>query len=585
MHTGALLADLLLTHGVEHIFGVPGGQTAALYDAILDRTPRLRHVLVRDERSGAWAADAYARLTGRVGVCDATVGPGAALLPPGLAEAYNSSIPVLAIVSDLPSGTIGRGMRYRGAAQQGMDQFGLLRPLTKWQAEVPSQAVLPDLVRRAFREATTGRPGPVALFIPHDIFDQPWDADAAPSPVASDKCFGSYPALRQPPSAAALADAAAVLSRAERPFILAGGGAVIAGAFEPLRLLAERLGAAVATSLSGKGAISEQHPLSVGVVGRIGTTSAAAAFAEADVVLLLGCKSGQNPTLGWTLPRPDQAVVQIDVDPAELGKVFPQTVPVLGDARLALEGLLSALGPASAPHEPSRVAWGARLDQVTAAWREERDRERLADTRPLLPQRVVGELSQLLGPEDVLVCDASFASGWGGLYHEQPVAGRHVLTPRGTAGLGFGLPAAIGAAVARPGATVVNLAGDGALSYAIGELATVVQQGLKVVTVVLNNSSLGYIRWYRRITFQRGHESEDFRDVDFAAVARGYGLPAWRVEDPADLANTLAEALKGDGPALLDVRVDPWQSPMFGQRQAVAAQLAQAADGTADAGY
>ncbi len=565
MHTGALLAELLLAHGVQHIFGVPGGQTAALYDALLDRASRLRHVLLRDERSGAWAADAYARLTGRVGVCDATVGPGAALLPPGLSEAYNASIPVLAVVSDLPSAVSARGLRYRGAAQQGLEQCALLRPVTKWQAEVPSQQALPDLVRSAFREASTGRPGPVALFIPHDVFDQAWEA----GPVAARAEFGQYPALRQAPAPEAIASAAAVLRGAARPFLLAGGGVLISGAGEQVRRLAERVGAAVATSLSGKGAIAEGHPLSVGVVGRIGTPAAATAFAEADVVLLVGTKSGQNPTLGWTLPRANQQVVHVDVDPVELGKVFPQTVPVLGDAALALEAILKALGD-PVPGEPSHAAWSARLDQLTAAWREARERERSSSARPILPQRVVAELERLLGRQDVLVCDASYASGWGGLYYEQPAAGRQVVTPRGSAGLGFGLPAAIGAAVARPQATVVNLAGDGGLSYAIGELASVVQHGLKIVTIVLNNSSLGYIRWYRRITFQRGYEGEDFQDVDFAAVARGYGLRARRVEDPADLAEALAEALGGPGPALLDVQVDAWQSPMFGQRAALA---------------
>jgi acetolactate synthase I/II/III large subunit len=203
-----------------------------------------------------------------------------------------------------------------------------------------------------------------------------------------------------------------------------------------------------------------------------------------------------------------------------------------------------------------------------AGWRVERDRERALDTRPIAPQRLLGELERSLGPDDLVVCDASLASGWGGVYLEQRRAGRRVLSPRGLAGLGWSLPAAIGVATALPGRRVVALAGDGALSYAVGELATVAEQRLPITTVVLNNRSLAWIRWYRRIAFGRGHEREDFGDVDFAAVARAYGLEAARVEDPGDLAGALDKALRAPGPALLDVRTEAWETPIIAHRRA-----------------
>ncbi len=579
-HGGALLAGLLAEHGVRHVFGVPGGQTLALYDAILDREPAMRHVLVRDERSAAYAADGYARVTGLAGVCDATVGPGAAKLPSGLAEALGASVPVVALVSELPARLAPH--RYRSAASQALDQAALLAAVTKWQATVPDAATMPALVRQAFREATTGRPGPVALFLPQDVLDGPAPGHMAPensagssrgsSPRASTSRFGSFPAFRPAPDADDVAAAVAVLRGARRPFILAGGGVLHSGAGAELTALAEALSAAAGTTLSGKGAIAENHPLAVGVTGGMGTAAGAAALAEADVVLFAGTKAGSGPTFGWTLPAAGQTIVQLDLDPAELGRAFPVAAAVLADARAGLNALRAALDqPAGGP---DRAAWRARIAELAAAWRAGRDAERASDAVPIAPQRVLAEIEAVLGGDDILICDASLASGWGGAYLEQRSAGRRVLCPRGQAGLGYALPAAIGVATARPGGRTLVLAGDGALGYATGELATVAELGLPVTVIVLNNRSLGWIRWYRRITFGRGWEDEDFSDVPFADVARAFGLAGERVTEPGRLAAALRTACAGPGPALLDVVTEPWQTPITAHRDAVRDGLA-----------
>ncbi|MBO0833421.1 MAG: thiamine pyrophosphate-binding protein, partial [Actinobacteria bacterium] len=314
-HGGALLLDLLAEHGVRHVFGVPGGQTLALYDAILDLAPAVTHVLLRDERSAAYAADSYARVTGQVGVCDVTVGPGAAKLPSGLGEALGASVPVIALISDLPARMAPH--RYRGAASQALDQAALLAPVTKWLAAIPDAGSMPGLVRQAFRTATSGRPGPVGLLLPQDVLD---GAAGPAAPRAEARRFGSYPAFRPVPEPADVTAAAQVLRRAARPFLLAGGGVMHSDAGRAVTALAQRLSAAVATTLTGKGAIAEDDPLSVGVAGSMGTSSAATAFAEADVVLLIGTKASGGATYGWTLPRADQQVVQLDIDPAELGR-------------------------------------------------------------------------------------------------------------------------------------------------------------------------------------------------------------------------------------------------------------------------
>jgi acetolactate synthase-1/2/3 large subunit len=584
-HGGALLAGLLAEHGVRHVFGVPGGQTLALYDAILDRAPALTHVLVRDERTAAYAADGYARMTGRVGVCDATVGPGAAKLPSGLGEALGASVPVIALVSDLPTRMAAH--RYRSAASQALDQAALLAPVTKWLASVPDTAAMPGLVRQAFREAASGRPGPVALLLPQDMLDAP----AEPvTPRAASERFGAFPAFRPDPEPPDVAAVAQVLRRAARPFLLVGGGVMHSGAGPAVTALATRLSAAVGTTLTGKGAIAEDHPLSVGVTGTMGTSAAASALAEADVVLLAGTKASGGATYGWTLPHAGQQVVQLDIDPAELGRAFEVAAAMLGDARAGLTALLAELGtgaPAAGVgvteaglYEPDRSAWRARLVALTAEWRAVRDTERASDAIPIAPQRVLAALEEALAPGDCLICDASLASGWGGVYFEQRQPGRQMLFPRGQAGLGYALPAAIGVATATAAtaasaggtaaARTVVLTGDGALGYAVGELATVTQLGLPITIVVLNNRSLGWIRWYRRITFGRGFADDDFADVAYADVARGFGMQGVRVTNPAELGAALASALGHGRPALVDVVTEAWETPIGAHRSAVA---------------
>lgn len=576
-HGGALLAFLLAEHGVQHVFGVPGGQTLALYDAILDRQPGLRHVLVRDERTAAYAADAYARVTGSVGVCDATVGPGAAKLPSGLAEAFGASIPVLALVSDLPARMAAH--RYRGAAAQALDQAALLAPVTKWQAHVSGITSMPALVEQAFRVAVTGRPGPVALFLPQDVLDGPageaWPAVRPPG-LAGPPRFGAFPPFRPVPDAPDAAAAAAVLRQAARPYLLAGGGVLHSGAGSAVTALAERLSAAVGTTLTGKGVIAEDHPLSVGVAGAMGSGAATAALAEADVVLLIGTKSSSGATRNWTLPRTDQTVLQLDLDPAELGRAFAVQVAMLGDARAGAQALVRELATARTQQitEPDRGPWRQRVAELAASWRSRRDIERSSDATPIAPQRVLAELERILRPGDLLVCDASLASGWAGAYLEQRAAGRRLLFPRGQAGLGYALPAAIGAATARPSGRIFVLAGDGAFGYAVGELATVMEHRLPLTIVVLNNRSLGWIRWYRRITFGRGWTEADFADVAFADIARAFGLRATRVTEPGRLAPALQSAAAGTGPALVDVVTDVWQTPIAAHRDAVAQGIA-----------
>jgi acetolactate synthase I/II/III large subunit len=491
-----------------------------------------------------------------------------------LAEALGSSIPVVALVSDLP---VKLGIHaYRSAASQALDQAALLAPVTKWHATVPSLSTMPALVRQAFREATTGRPGPVALFLPQDVLDAQLPSelvallrpDQNQPPGSAPQRFGTVPPFRVTPSQPDVEAVARVLRASERPLILAGGGVLSSGAEHVLQVCAELLGAAVATTLTGKGAIAETHPLAVGVHGVMGAESATAAMHDADVVLLVGAKSSGGATFSWTSPRADQTVVQIDIDPLELGRAFPLAAAMLADARDGLAALAERLrttGPAS----PSRQPWRESVAQHKQSWSTYRDAERASISEPIAPQRVLGELEQAMAPADVLVCDASLSSGWGGAYFEQPQSGRRVLTPRGQAGLGFALPAAIGAATADAGRRTVVLTGDGALGYAVGELATVIENRLPITVIVLNNSSLGWIRWYRRITFGTEWAQPDFADTDFRLVAQAYGWSAERVTSPNDLGAALRRALDSTLPSLVDVVTETWETPVASHRRAL----------------
>ncbi|MCS6862894.1 MAG: thiamine pyrophosphate-binding protein, partial [Abditibacteriales bacterium] len=404
MHTGDLLTELLIQCGVTHVFGVPGGQTCALYDGILKREPTIRHIVMRDERNTAFAADAYARLTHKIGVCDVTVGPGCTKLPSGLMEAYYSSIPILCIISDLPQSW--RHLYERGAALQAMDQAGLIAQFCKWVTTLHAPEHLATVLPNLLRRAASGRPGPVALIVPHDVFDATVDGQwSMANGQWSD--LGHFPLARSAPDPTAVVQAARLLLQAQCPVLLAGGGVHIAEATEEVKELAELLTMPVVTTFSGRGAMEDTHPLSLGLLGNMGTGCAREAAEAADVMLLVGFKSGQNSTFNWKLPRPDQRLIHLDVDPAEIGKVFPTEVGLVGDAQLGLRALLDAIRSTPDATHPTphaeRLKW---IRSLRAAWQREVGEALTSNDTPIKPQRVMEELNALTNENDIVCCDA-----------------------------------------------------------------------------------------------------------------------------------------------------------------------------------
>lgn len=538
---GSLLLDL--TCGPDGaLFGVPGGQTLPLYKA--SQASDNRHVVVRDERNAATAADAWARLTGRVGVCDATVGPGVTNLVSGLAEAQASSIPVLAIVADTRRDA--EHLRLGSVTSQSYAQTASLAPVTKWVGQVLDPASLGDIVDHALRVATTGRPGPVVVSVPEDIFLGP----AAEKPLrVIDPEQRGYPRHRPRPDADRLAAAAELVRNATRPVVLAGGGVVWSGAASSLARLAERHGLPVVTTLNGKGGIDERHPLSAGVIGGFGTPRGNQVVAAADVVVAVGTKHSQLGTHGWRLPSPDQTLVQVDVEGSEIGRALPADVGMVADARAFLDDLDAELGGWTAEGADEWIV-EMTVDDVPEP------------TDAVHPAMVVGLLDELLGPDDVVVSDASLSSGWIARYYRAKRSGPSVVCPRGLAGLGWSPGAALGARLARTEGKVVVLAGDGGYAYGLGEMETAVRYGLDITTVVLNNASFG---WIRHVEQRKGQaRSSDLGPIDFAAAAVALGGSGRRVQRSAEVGDALEAALAEDTPGLVEVLSSPEVSPIVG---------------------
>ena len=555
-HTGFALAKMLMDYDVEYIFGIPGGQTLPLYDAGYSKGENLKHVMMRDERSAGHAACVYSRVSGKVGVCDATVGPGATNLPSALGEALNSSTPMLAIVGEHPVNWINK-IEF-GRASQGIDQISMLKAVTKKVVYVPTQESLPELVKTAFLEATSGRPGPVALVIPADVFRQegsPASLEQYVNPV-----YSHYPVHRTVPDPRDIEHAAELLREAKNPVMLVGGGALISGAIDQVRQLAELLTMPVTTTFTGKGVLSDDHPLSLGVVGLFANAVCAEkALRTADLVFIVGSKSSQSSSFLWTVPSPSQKVIHLDIDPYEVGRIFRTDVGLVGDAKLGLEAILKSLKGGGEIH-PNQ----ARLEEVRSLkneWEKTLAERFTWNDAPIKPHLIMAALNRVLGPGDLLVCDAGFASAWGAMYYCQREAGRRCIFPRGLAGLGFSAAAGIGAQLAAPERRVATLAGDGAFTYVMAELAVQAQLNLPIINIVLNNAAYGWVKWAEKEWYQGSFSASDLQSINFVKVAEGLGCIGIRVEEPDQIEGALVKALSLHKPVVLDIITDAASTP------------------------
>lgn len=552
--TGAhVMAAALARHGVTEIFG------QSLPSALILAAPHygIRQVGYRTENGGAAMADAYARVSGRVPVVTAQNGPAATLLVPGLAEALKASVPVVAIVQD-----VHRKFTDKNAFQE-MDHVALFGGVSKWVRRVADVERIDDYIDMAFTAAASGRPGPAVLLVPLDVLDE--RPELTPDAPRRQADLGHWPLDRMGADPDRVSEAAKLLAGAERPVVVAGGGVHGSQAIDALGRLQE-LGLPVATTVMGKGAVAETHPLSVGVVGYFMAPGARAAhqrelIAEADVVLLIGNRTNQNGTDSWSLYPEGARYIHIDIDGGEIGRNY-EALRLKGDARLVLSQLCEVLEAQdlSAIHT-RRPALETRIGEGRAA--HEREIEGLIDwdAAPIRPERLMRDLDTVLPEDAVTVADASYSSIWiaNGLTARR--AGQRFLTPRGLAGLGWGLPFALGAKAARPEAPVVCLTGDGGFGHVWGELETARRMKLPVVVIVLNNQILGYQKHAELSLFGDYTDVVHFTAVDHAAIARAVGCEGIRVETPEQFLPALEEALGKAEVTVIDVVTDEKAHP------------------------
>ena len=555
MSGARFMAETFKGYGVTHVFFV---------EAILRRTLvemealGIRRILTHSEKAAAYMADGYARMSRRPGIC-MSQSVGAANLASGLQDPYLGLSPVIALTGKkLPFA------QHRNAYQE-IPHGPMFESVTKYNVSIDTGEQLPYFLRQAFREATSGSPGPVHLDIGGGYAGEGIESAEVNSDVVIEELFTHYPSMRPEPGNGAVQGAVRVLEDAERPVIVAGGGARASSAGPEIVELAEMLSIPIATSLNGKEIILEHHPLNVGVVGSYSRWCANRVVSEADLVLFIGSHTGDQVTNDWTVPRPGTPVIQIDIDPSELGRSYPNTVALIGDAKATVRRMKEFL-----KNKTTHKSWAERTQQLVKEWRDEVEPLRHSGATPIRVERLCKEITQALPPDAILVSDTGYAGIWTGTMVYLTHPGQSYIRAAGS--LGWGFPASLGAKCGAPNRPVICFTGDGGFWYHLGELETASRCNIKTVTVVNNNQCLRQCLEgiHRAYGDRPGNKDEmcKFQDVNFARIAQEMGCLGIRVEHPEEISEALRKALVSDLPAVVDVVTDvtckvpsPWTPP------------------------
>jgi acetolactate synthase I/II/III large subunit len=545
MSGGRALAEMLKLHDAAPMFGMGGFQLLPFYDAVGD--VGLQHTLINDERCGAFAADAFARVSGRPGVCDATLGPGATNLTTGLVESLNAGVPMVAVVGDS-----NRDYSWRNMTQESR-QLEILAPAVKEVIRVEAIQRLPELVRRAYGVATSGRAGPVLLDVPEDIAHGEYDFPE--DDLHADLSAIHAPAFRSRPDRDDLARAVALLAKAKRPIILAGGGVHLSGGQAALTELAERCNIPVAHTLSGKGAIACTHSLALGLFGRY-SRIANDVLERSDCILVVGCKMGEIATKRYTLPPKGIPLIHLEIMAEEIGRCVPCDVPLWGDAKAGLEDLIAELSDSAAAQHAARGEYAAEVVTRMTTWRMEVQERLTSNERPVNMARMCQELNNTMPEDGILVADGGFAAHWTGLLCETKAPGRHYIANRGFASIGYGLPGSMGAQLAAGDRPVVGVTGDGGFNMVLGELETAGRLNSGLTILIVNNAASGYVKALQQAQFDGRFQSSDLNEMNYANIAENLGCQGIRVEDPDDLAGAITTGMAERGrPTVIDVVV------------------------------
>lgn len=545
--TGAeVLVNMLINYGVEYVFGVPGDTSLALYRSLYDAGSKIKHILARDERSAGFMADAYARLSYRPGIAECPSGAGALYSVPGVAEANASSIPVILFTSGISMSGEGKGTITE------LDHHTLFESVTKWSSFIKLGSKLPEDIRRAFRIANSNRPGAVHLVLP--IENMKGDFDFKQDELWVEEECRTYPAYRVRGSSEVLDQVVQELIGVERPVVVIGGGVNHSQANAEVLALAQWIQAPVVTTISGQGVMPDDDPLALGVIGDNGFhPHALQAVEEADLLLYVGCKMGSVSTIKWTIPspRPDLKIIQIDIDQTILGNNFNNHINVPGDVKLVLGDLIDLLKAKSKPLKHRRFV--EEMNEIRNAFWRDAEEELNSESEPIKPQRVINSLNRRLPSPAVVIADAGTPTPYITRFLKLGGAGSRFLIPRAYGGLGYAIPAVVGAWLARPDARPVGLFGDGSLGMSVGELETLVRQNVPAVLIHFNNGCFGWIKALQALHCQGKFLSVDFSAGDMSKVAKSFGMEAEHVKTIDQLEGSLDRAFASSKPYFVDV--------------------------------
>ncbi len=528
-----ILCESLVKEGVEVIFGFPGGSVIPLYD-VLPQYPQLRHILVRHEQAAAHAADAYARVTGKVGVCIATSGPGATNLVTGIANAHLDSSPILAITGQVARPFIGKD------AFQEIDITGITVPITKHNRIVRKADEMAIRIREAFYIANTARPGPVLLDIPRDVFLE----EATYNYPEKINLPGYKPTLKG--HSAQIEKAANLIQESKRPVILAGRGINISRAHKEFLEFAEKVHIPVITTLLGISCFPENHALSMGMLGMHGMAYANMAVDHSDLIIAIGMRFDDRATGKLSGFAPHAQVIHIDVDPSEIGKNVKVTVPIVGEVKNVLRALNKEV------KKQKRTAWVKQVQQ----WKREHPADITSDGSKIKPQHVIDKICEVTKHNAIIVTGVGQHQMWAA-QHYCYTKPNSIVTSGGLGTMGFALPASVGAKVGQPKEAVWAIDGDGSFQMTVQELATIVQEKLDIKIVILNNGFLGMVRQWQELFHNRNYVATPITQPNFVKLAEAYGITATRVTDKTKVTAALKKAMKHKGPYIIDFVVEP----------------------------
>ena len=536
------LVKLLDQHEVKYIFGLCGDTSLPFYDALYRLNHSIKHVLTRDERSASYMADAYARVTGKVGVCEGPSGGGATYIIPGVVEANESSISVISITSDVPTTSIGHFPLTE------LNQKELFKPLTKWNEILNNPKKLGDNIRKAFKMSTSGRPGACHLSFPLDV----QTAEISDEDIWVNKKYCKFPSDLIKPDPKKIDLIAKEISKAKNPIIICGGALKNSFAEKELKKLVEKLNIVLATSVTGKGTLEDVHPNSLGVVGSNGgSLYTREVLQRSDLVIFIGCRAGSVTTEKWQYPSSKSKIIHIDIDPQVIGANYKTHISLIADAKKSLIELNKKIKKNN--FNGNKIVKETKRKKFTEFNKLCKEKKGL-----IKPERIVKEINNAMPDNAYIVVDPGTPCPYFSAYYNFKKSGRYFVTNRAHGALGYALPASIGVQIGRPKNKVVSVMGDGSFGFAVGELETAKRLSLPIIFVVISNSVYGWIKAGQKSSFNKRYYSVDFSRTDHAKVASSYGIKTWTVKKHNELKKFISEAIKYKrGPCLIDIISQP----------------------------